>query len=70
MGERENSITFEESLKKLEQMAQEMESGKLSLEDALDKYEEGAKLFKLCKDKINKAEKRIMKIKDSIKEEV
>lgn len=65
-----SELTFEESLTMLEHLAREMESGKLPLEEALEKYEEGAKLFKLCKEKISNAEKRISKIKDSTKEEI
>lgn len=58
---------FEESLKRLEELVQEMESGDLPLEEILKKYEEGNRLVKLCAAKLNEAEKRIeqlMKEKD------
>ena len=60
-------LRFEESLKRLEALVQEMESGELPLEDILKKYEEGTRLIKLCASKLNEAEQRIeilMKEKD------
>jgi exodeoxyribonuclease VII small subunit len=60
-------VKFEDSLKRLEELVQEMESGELPLEDILKKYEEGNKLIKFCASKLNEAEKRIeilMKEKD------
>jgi exodeoxyribonuclease VII small subunit len=58
---------FEDSLQRLEELVQEMESGDLPLEEILKKYEEGNRLVKLCAAKLNEAEKRIeqlMKEKD------
>lgn len=58
---------FEESLKRLESLVREMESGDLPLEDILKKYEEGNRLIRLCAAKLNEAEQRIeilMKEKD------
>lgn len=51
--------SFENALKKLEQIVQEMESGDLPLEKALDKFEEGVKLSKFCFEKLDETEKRI-----------
>ncbi|MCM2283898.1 MAG: exodeoxyribonuclease VII small subunit [Desulfobacula sp.] len=66
--------SFEASLKELEEIVREMESGNLSLEDALKKYETGIKQAKYCDDFLNTAERKIIMLaKDNdgnIKEEI
>lgn len=52
-------LKFEEALKKLEQIVEGLEQGKISLEDSLKKYEEGIKLAKFCSEKLQEAEKKI-----------
>ena len=51
--------TFEQSMKKLEQIVQELESGDLPLEEAMQKFEEGIKLSRLCSKKLDETEKKI-----------
>ena len=51
--------TFEQSMKKLEQIVQELESGDLPLEEAMQKFEEGIKLSNLCSEKLDETEKRV-----------
>ena len=51
--------TFEQSMKKLEQIVQELESGDLPLEEAMQKFEEGIKLSRLCSEKLDETEKKI-----------
>lgn len=50
---------FEEALKKLEEIVAQMESGELSLENSLKKYEEGIKLSRFCSKKLKEAQKNI-----------
>jgi len=50
---------FEKALKKLEQIVQELESGDLPLEKAIDKFEEGVQLSKFCSNILDETEKRI-----------
>ena len=54
-----SELNFEESMKKLEDIAEELESGNLNLEESLDKFEEGMKLSKKCNEIIENAEKKI-----------
>jgi len=62
----ETNINFEENMKKLEEIAEEMEKGNLSLDESVKKFEEGMKISKECSDILEKAEKKItMLIKDS-----
>lgn len=51
--------SFEQSLKQLEQIVQELEEGDIPLEKAIKKFEEGIKLSKYCSDKLDETEKRI-----------
>lgn len=51
--------TFEQSLKQLEQIVQELESGDLPLEKALKKFEEGIQLAKLCSRTLDETEQKI-----------
>jgi exodeoxyribonuclease VII small subunit len=51
--------TFEQSMKKLEQTVQKLESGDLPLEEAMQKFEEGIKLSRLCSEKLDETEKKI-----------
>ncbi len=51
--------TFEQAIKQLEQIIQELESGDLPLEKAISKFEEGIQLSKYCSKKLDETEKRI-----------
>ncbi len=52
-------MKFEEALKKLEKIVDELEKGSLSLDDALAKYEEGIRLSRLCEKKLEAAKKKV-----------
>ncbi len=45
-------MKFEEALKRLEGIVQDLEDGDLPLDEALDKYEEGIRLSKACAKKL------------------
>lgn len=65
-------LKFEEAMKELEDIANDLEKGDLSLEESVAKFEEGMKLSKECSDMIEKAEKKItilLKKDDKIVEE-
>ena len=55
----EDKIDFEASLKELESLVKEMESGELTLDESLQKYERGVQLTKQCQEALSKAEARI-----------
>ena len=52
-------IKFEEAIKRLEEIAKELESGELGLDESVNKFEEGMKLSKTCTKMLNEAEKKI-----------
>lgn len=52
--------TFEEALARLECIADEIEQGKIGLEDSITRYEEGMKLIQQCREVLAQAEQRIV----------
>ena len=69
----ENNKNFEEMIENIEKIAKDLESGNLSLDESVKKFEEGMEISKECSKILEDAEKKItILIKDSegnIKEE-
>lgn len=55
----EKPVEFEAAMRKLEDIVASLESGELSLEEALKQYEEGVKMADLCTKRLTEAEKRV-----------
>ena len=51
--------TFEGAMDRLEEIVEQMESGKMMLEELILRYEEGMKLVKVCQERLANAEQRI-----------
>lgn len=51
--------SYEEKMKKLEEIATELEKGDLDLDTSVSKFEEGMKISKECSEMLEKAEKKI-----------
>ena len=52
-------MNFEENMEQLEKVVQELENGKLNLDDSIKKFEEGMKISKECNTYLENAEKKI-----------
>jgi len=52
-------VKFEKALQRLEEIVDDLESGRLSLDESLKIYEEGVGLIKVCNKKLNEAQKKI-----------
>ena len=50
---------FETALKRLEEIVKKLENGELSLDSALQLFEEGIKLSRFCHTKLEEAERRV-----------
>ena len=50
---------FEEALTRLEALVTELETGELSLEVSMRKFEEGMKLARQCADRLGETEKKV-----------
>ena len=48
-------MTFEQSMKRLEQITEKMEQKELSLDEAMELYREGKELLWLCSQKLDTA---------------
>ena len=55
----EEKVSFEENMKKLEEIAVELEKGDLDLDSSVAKFEEGMKISKKCSEMLENAEKKI-----------
>ncbi len=64
-----NKKNFEETLKELESIVSKLESGDFGLEQSLEQFEKGTKLYKDCKEQLAVAEKKIAVLTESLKEE-
>ncbi|MDX9819669.1 MAG: exodeoxyribonuclease VII small subunit [Desulfococcus multivorans] len=51
--------TFEKAMAQLEDIVRELESGNLTLENAMKKFEEGMKLSRYCSRVLDETEKKI-----------
>ncbi len=50
---------FEELLIELENIANSLEKDELTLDESIEKFEEGMKISKICNEKLEKTEKKI-----------
>lgn len=58
--------SFEDSLKRLEAIVESLEQGDVSLDEAIELYEEGIRLSKECGEKLKATELRIKKLTKDI----
>ena len=58
--------SFERSLKRLEAIVESLEQGKVSLDEAVDLYEEGIQLSRQCAEKLRATELKIRKLAKSV----
>ncbi len=55
----EVEMTFEEAMEKLELLVEQLECGRMSLDESLDTFEQGMKLATRCRKRLDDAERRI-----------
>ncbi len=54
-----NNTSFEDALRRLEEIVTELENGEISLEDSLTLYEEGISLYRFCMGKLSELQGKI-----------
>ncbi|MFP6779843.1 MAG: exodeoxyribonuclease VII small subunit [Alphaproteobacteria bacterium] len=57
-----NNMNFETALKSLEEIVNQLDSGEIDLDKAVEAYERGTKLKEHCEKKLKEAQLRIEKI--------
>lgn len=58
-----SALSYEEAFEKLEQAVSALQDGRLSLEKALEYYEEGMQLARRCHDLLQTAELRVQQLR-------
>lgn len=59
MSEDQEEVSFETSLKELEEAVERLESGNLLLGDALKYFEAGLKASNVCRERLEEAKQRV-----------
>lgn len=62
-------LKFEEAMQQLEEIVTNLERGDVPLEEALEQFQKGVGLSKICKETLQSAEKTLTKIVDENGEE-
>ena len=62
MSKEVNDTKFEDNIKELEQIINELESGEVDLDTSIEKYTRAMKLVSLCDNKLKKVEEQVNKI--------
>lgn len=57
-----NELSFEKAMERLDEIVNQLESGNLSLDQALEAYSEGVRLSLYCNNKLEEAEGKMVKI--------
>ena len=58
----EEELSFEEALKKLEEIVKTLETGQMPLEESLKIFEEGIRLSRLCNKKLVETQQKVEKL--------
>lgn len=61
----EKEMTMEEAFSRLDVIVERLESGEATLEEAFSMYQKGMELLKECSGKIDKVEKKMMKLNEN-----
>lgn len=59
MEKQEQTLTFEEAMQRLEHVVEQLESGEVPLETAIELFQEGMILSKYCGKKLDEVEQKI-----------
>ena len=70
MVEENESFSFEEKLAELEKIVNNLETGQVPLDDAIEEFKKAMDLVKECDEKLNSAQEAIAKIVNDNKEVV
>ena len=68
MTVKKNDISFEEALKDLEKIVEDLNNGDLELEKAITAYERGIQLKNICEERLKNAQERIELIQNKKQE--
>ncbi len=58
----EKEQSFEEALNKLQEIVSSLETGQLSLDESLKKFEEGIRISRFCNKKLTETQQKVQKL--------
>ncbi len=67
---KDKELKFEQALKKLESIAERLNSGNEDLDELLKLYEEGIHYLKICREKLAEAEMKVQILTDRLNKEL
>ena len=59
----EEKLSFEQALKRLDEIVKGLEKGDVSLNDSMTMFEEGTELIRLCSAMLDTAEQQVVRLK-------
>ena len=59
----EEQLSFEQALKRLDEIVKGLEKGDVSLNDSMTMFEEGTELIRLCSAMLDTAEQQVVRLK-------
>ena len=68
MTVKKNDMSFEEALKELEKIVEDLNNGDMELEKAITAYEKGIQLKNICEERLKNAQERIELIQNNKQE--
>jgi len=63
-NEENNKLTLEQCFEKIEKITSDLQAGELDLEESFKIYKEGMDLLKVCNDKIEDVEKKVLVMRE------
>lgn len=61
-----DNLSFEEALTRLEAIVSEMENNDLPLEKMIERYEQGAKIARICQQRLAEAELKVQELEKKV----
>lgn len=58
-------ISYEDALARVEEIAEQLENGEITLEKSIALYKEGMELTLFCRNTLDSAEKEVMELKEA-----
>lgn len=58
----DKKMTYEKAIERLETIVSELEKGKLTLDESVQLFEEGAQLAAFCSEALDRAEQKLTKL--------
>lgn len=60
MSENREEMTLDEAFLKLDEIVEALEGSSITLEESFQKYQQGMELVKMCSEKIDTVEKKVL----------